>query len=146
MIESFCKTFVWLQTCRMQTAVETCIICGGVERAPFLTKYRVSLNKLASLGATLVRNSAHSLTHWLTDLLTGVKCRATSVAKNHPVWKYGLNILNKESRFFSKKFTITFQIISQSQWLWELQFFCFRCCSRFHKNLTYDRIFGWEKG
>ena len=35
-------------------------------------------NKLASLGATLVRNSAD----WLTDLLTGVKCRATSVAKN----------------------------------------------------------------
>ena len=37
------------------------------------------LNKLASLGATLVRNSAH----WLTDLLTGVMCRATSVAKNY---------------------------------------------------------------
>ena len=36
------------------------------------------LNKLASLEATLVRNSADSLTH----LLTGVKCRATSVAKN----------------------------------------------------------------
>ena len=35
-------------------------------------------NKLASLGATLVRNSAHPLNH----LLTGVKCRATSVAKN----------------------------------------------------------------
>ena len=35
-------------------------------------------NKLASLGATLVRNSAH----WLNDSLTGVKCRATSVAKN----------------------------------------------------------------
>ena len=34
-------------------------------------------NKLASLEATLVRNSAHSLNH----LLTGVKCRATSVAK-----------------------------------------------------------------
>ena len=37
-------------------------------------------NKLASLEATLVRNSADSLTH----LLTGVKCRATSVAKNIP--------------------------------------------------------------
>ena len=35
-------------------------------------------NKLASLEATLVRNSAHLL----NDLLTGVKCRATSVAKN----------------------------------------------------------------
>ena len=35
------------------------------------------VNKLASLEATLVRNSAHSLTHWLT----GVRCRATSVAK-----------------------------------------------------------------
>ena len=35
-------------------------------------------NKLASLGATLVRNSAHLI----TDSLTGVKCRATSVAKN----------------------------------------------------------------
>ena len=34
-------------------------------------------NKLASLGATLVRNY-----DWLTYLLTGVKCRATSVAKN----------------------------------------------------------------
>ena len=42
-------------------------------------------NKLASLEATLVRNSAHPLTYSLTDLLTGVKCRATSVAKNHPV-------------------------------------------------------------
>ena len=38
-------------------------------------------NKLASLGATLVRNSAHPLTY----SLTGVKCRATSVAKNSPV-------------------------------------------------------------
>ena len=37
-----------------------------------------SCNKLASLGATLVRNSAHLITH----SLTGVKCRATSVAKN----------------------------------------------------------------
>ena len=37
-----------------------------------------SKNKLASLEATLVRNSAHSLTHSLTG---GVKCRATSVAK-----------------------------------------------------------------
>ena len=35
-------------------------------------------NKLASLEATLVRNSAQRLTY----LLTGVKCRATSVAKN----------------------------------------------------------------
>ena len=34
-------------------------------------------NKLASLKAMLVRNSAHSL----TDSLTGVWCRATSVAK-----------------------------------------------------------------
>ena len=39
----------------------------------------VSKNKLASLEATLVRNSAHSLTY----SLTGVKCRATSVAKKH---------------------------------------------------------------
>ena len=37
-------------------------------------------NKLASLEATLVRNSAQRPTH----LLTGVKCRATSVAKK--VW------------------------------------------------------------
>ena len=37
----------------------------------------IYLNKLASLGATLVRNYDP-----LTDLLTGVKCRATSVAKN----------------------------------------------------------------
>ena len=42
-------------------------------------------NKLARLESTLVRNSAHPLTYSLTDLLTGVKCRATSVAKNHPV-------------------------------------------------------------
>ena len=34
-------------------------------------------NKLASLEATQVRNSAHPLTY----SLTGVKCRATSVAK-----------------------------------------------------------------
>ena len=37
----------------------------------------LSENKLASLEATLVRNSADLLTY----LLTGVKCRATSVAK-----------------------------------------------------------------
>ena len=41
-------------------------------------KEEVELNKLASLEATLVRNSAQRL----TDSLTGVKCRATSVAKN----------------------------------------------------------------
>ena len=35
-------------------------------------------NKLASLEATLVRNYDRP-----TDLLTGVKCRATSVAKKH---------------------------------------------------------------
>ena len=39
-------------------------------------------NKLASLEATLVRNSAHLINHLITYLLTGVKCRATSVAKN----------------------------------------------------------------
>ena len=38
----------------------------------------ININKLASLEATLVRNSADPL----TDSLTGVKCRATSVAKN----------------------------------------------------------------
>ena len=38
-------------------------------------------NKLASLVATLVRNY-DPLTHLLTYSLTGVKCRATSVAKN----------------------------------------------------------------
>ena len=38
-------------------------------------------NKLASLEATLVRNY-DPLTHLLTYSLTGVKCRATSVAKN----------------------------------------------------------------
>ena len=41
-------------------------------------------NKLASLEATLVRNSAHSLTY----SLTGVKCRATGVAKNLSCQKY----------------------------------------------------------
>ena len=40
----------------------------------------ISVNRLASLKATLVRNYDP-----LTDLLTGVKCRATSVAKKHPV-------------------------------------------------------------
>ena len=39
--------------------------------------YLLPSNKLASLKATLVRNSTHSLTH----SLTGVRCRATSVAK-----------------------------------------------------------------
>ena len=39
-------------------------------------KGKCSFNKLASLEATLVRNS-----EWLTYSLTGVKCRATSVAK-----------------------------------------------------------------
>ena len=43
------------------------------------SKGRVQKNKLASLVATLVRNSAHLI----TDSLTGVKCRATSVAKKH---------------------------------------------------------------
>ena len=36
------------------------------------------INKLASVEAMLVRNSAHRLTY----SMTGVKCRATSVAKN----------------------------------------------------------------
>ena len=47
-------------------------------------------NKLASLEATLVRNSAHPLTHLLTYSLTGVKCRATSVAKKQRTvgWTY----------------------------------------------------------
>ena len=53
-------TFIWL--------LSTVIFC----------MYVSSKNKLASLEATLVRNSAHLLTH----SLTGVKCRATSVAKN----------------------------------------------------------------
>ena len=39
-------------------------------------------NKLASLVATLVRNYDPA-TQRLTYLLTGVKCRATSVAKNY---------------------------------------------------------------
>ena len=46
------------------------------------------MNKLASLEATLVRNSAHPLTYSLTDLLTGVKCRATSVAKKEGKYIY----------------------------------------------------------
>ena len=51
-------------------------LSGGVPKN--LSLHWMKKNKLASLEATLVRNSAHSLTH----LLTGVKCRATSVAKN----------------------------------------------------------------
>ena len=43
-------------------------------------KWKPKKNKLASLGATLVRNSADPL----TDSLTGVKCRATSVANKKP--------------------------------------------------------------
>ena len=39
----------------------------------------IKKNKLASLEATLVQNSAHSLTY----SLKGVKCRATSVAKKN---------------------------------------------------------------
>ena len=48
--------------------------------APLQEVKRQNTNKLASLEATLVRNSAHLLTY----LLTGVKCRATSVAKKNP--------------------------------------------------------------
>ena len=54
---------------------------GGVSTLRTLT-FRMygkgaNKNKLASLEATLVRNSAHPLTH----SLTAVKCRSTSVAK-----------------------------------------------------------------
>ena len=49
----------------------------------YLSNGRWNPNKLANLEATLVRNSAHLLTH----LLTGVKCRATSVAKNVSFYK-----------------------------------------------------------
>ena len=38
--------------------------------------------------ATLVWNSAHLITDWLTLILARVKCRATSVAKKHPVCCY----------------------------------------------------------
>ena len=50
----------------------------------------ININKLASLEATLVRNSAHPLTH----SLTGVKCRATSVAKNSTLQKSFINKKN----------------------------------------------------
>ena len=52
-----------------------------------ISYYLPNTNKLASLEATLVRNSAHLLTYLLTHSLTGVKCRATSVAKNL-IWWY----------------------------------------------------------
>ena len=52
---------------------------------------RASDNKLASLEATLVRNSAQRPTH----LLTGVKCRATSVAKNKQKEKKNKQINNQ---------------------------------------------------
>ena len=52
------------------------------------------MNKLASLEATLVRN--YDLL--LTDLLTGVKCRATSVAKNSCV----CNVCNCVLRYLYK--------------------------------------------
>ena len=48
--------------------------------------FSLSENKLASLKAKLVRNSAHSL--------TGVRCRATSVAKKQFVLIYFLSELD----------------------------------------------------
>ena len=62
-------------------------------------------NKLASLEATLVRNSADPL----TDSLTGVKCRATSVAKNYLQYEGNFTyiylhnlVVFSQSVFFSK--------------------------------------------
>ena len=46
-----------------------------------MTNFYSFSNKLASLEATLVQNSAHQL----TNILTGVKCRATSLAKNNKI-------------------------------------------------------------
>ena len=82
----------------MQVVVFSCKLVSGKQRLQFqflpnifpalsvaqwgvVKRVNYSKNKLASLEATLVRNSAHPLTYSLTDLLTGVKCRATSVAK-----------------------------------------------------------------
>ena len=71
-----------------------------------MLKTRTILNKLASLEATLVWNSAHSLTY----SLTGVKCRATRVAKNTPCttstfWSKWLYKLNPSVRHLNTKTT-----------------------------------------
>ena len=66
--------------------------------------FSVTRNKLASLEATLVRNSADLLAY----LLTGVKCRATSVAKkvrkyvnvNMYIWNFFDRPTNPENETF----------------------------------------------
>ena len=63
---TFTLLFFW------QNIMEMCLVIGMSKNK------RKALNKLASLEATLVQNSAQGL----NDSLTGVKCRATSVARN----------------------------------------------------------------
>ena len=69
-------------------------------------------NKLASLEATLVRNFAH----WLTDSLTEVKCRATSVAKKLLSHCPAQTILAAMKQHWSKKNSIWEQINSIRVW------------------------------
>ena len=61
---------------------------------------KTHVNKLASLEATLVRNYDPA-----TYLLTGEKCRATSVAKNHPVCTYIIQPAGNVFVTYTKWFT-----------------------------------------
>ena len=72
-------------------------LSGGVPKN--LSLHWMKKNKLASLEATLVRNSAHSLTH----LLTGVKCRATSVAKKIMCVQYNTLHYTFQCNMFQKE-------------------------------------------
>ena len=62
-------------------------------------------NKLASLEATLVRNSAHLINHLITYLLTGVKCRATSVAKKNTLYIW-YTVLHNTAKLHNKMVNI----------------------------------------
>ena len=67
--------------CKVPTCAKCKIVQGAkfchISIKPIFCKGSPNENKLASLEATLVRNYDR-----VTDLLPGVKCRATSVAKN----------------------------------------------------------------
>jgi len=69
-------------------------------------KKKIALKQARKPRATLVWNYDW-LTHWLTDLLTRVKCRATSVAKNSDFWfKENPSLLwhKKQTHFSKEKF------------------------------------------
>ena len=76
-----------LHSCQAHSILLRCRWAAATEldaQEKMMRKDIRDINKLASLEATLVRNYdrlTESLTHRRV-----VKCRATSVAKNHPVW------------------------------------------------------------